>query len=88
MSSLCQRLSGEGELITFSDTEPIQALQAILEQRPRLIVLERLFAATPRVLDQGDAERPLSRRTLVVEDGRLALHDARALRDHLTSLLE
>ena len=48
MSSLCQRLSGEGELITFSDTEPIQALQAILEQRPRLIVLERLFAATPR----------------------------------------
>ncbi|MEX2660424.1 MAG: PilZ domain-containing protein [Vicinamibacterales bacterium] len=48
MSSLCQRLSAEGELITFSDTEPIQALQAILEQRPRLIVLERLFAATPR----------------------------------------
>lgn len=48
MSSLCQRLSSEGELITFSDTEPIQALQAILEQRPRLIVLERLFAATPR----------------------------------------
>jgi hypothetical protein len=48
MSSLCQRLSGEGELITFSDTEPIQALQAILEQRPALIVLERLFAATPR----------------------------------------
>src|SRR5262249_33683032 len=32
----------------FADTEPIQALQAILEQRPRLIVLERLFAATPR----------------------------------------
>src|SRR5688500_1087647 len=48
MSTLCQRLSSEGELVTFSDTEPIQALQAILEQRPRLIVLERLFAATPR----------------------------------------
>src|SRR5688500_16977626 len=48
MSTLCQRLSAEGELVTFSDTEPIQALQAILEQRPRLIVLERLFAATPR----------------------------------------
>jgi hypothetical protein len=48
MSSLCQRLSSEGELLTFSDTEPIQALQAILERRPRLIVLERLFAATPR----------------------------------------
>ena len=34
--------------MTFPDTEPIQALQAILEQRPGLIVLERLFAATPR----------------------------------------
>ena len=46
--SLCERLSDEGELLTFADTEPIQALQTILEQRPRLIVLERLFAATPR----------------------------------------
>lgn len=34
--------------MTFADTEPILALQAILDQRPRLIVLERLFAATPR----------------------------------------
>jgi CheY-like chemotaxis protein len=46
--SLCERLGDEGELLTFADTEPIQALQTILEQRPRLIVLERLFAATPR----------------------------------------
>jgi hypothetical protein len=45
---LCERLADEGELLTFADTEPIQALQTILEQRPRLIVLERLFAATPR----------------------------------------
>ena len=49
MPSLRQRLAGDGgELLTFTDTEPIQALQAILDQRPRLIVLERLFAATPR----------------------------------------
>ena len=48
MPSLRERLADEGELLTFADTEPIQALQAILEQRPRLIVLERLFAATPR----------------------------------------
>ena len=48
MSALQERLSGEGELLAFADTEPIQALQAILEQRPSLIVLERLFAATPR----------------------------------------
>ena len=46
--SLQGRLENEGELLTFSDTEPIQALQAILEKRPGLIVLERLFAATPR----------------------------------------
>ena len=48
MPALQERLAGEGELLTFADTEPIQALQAILEQRPPLIVLERLFAATPR----------------------------------------
>jgi CheY-like chemotaxis protein len=46
--SLRERLSNEGELLTFADSEPIQALQAVLEHRPRLIVLERLFAATPR----------------------------------------
>jgi len=46
--ALCERLADEGELLTFADTEPIQALQTILEQHPRLIVLERLFAATPR----------------------------------------
>lgn len=48
MTALRKRLADEGELLTFPDTEPIQALQAILEQKPDLIVLERLFAATPR----------------------------------------
>ncbi len=48
MPALQERLSGEGELLGFADTEPIQALQAILEHQPALIVLERLFAATPR----------------------------------------
>jgi hypothetical protein len=48
MPALCDRLAAEGELLTFADTEPIQALQTILEERPALIVLERLFAATPR----------------------------------------
>jgi CheY-like chemotaxis protein len=48
MPALQERLAGEGELLGFADTEPIQALQAILEHRPALIVLERLFAATPR----------------------------------------
>ena len=48
MPLLRDRLASEGDLLTFADTEPIQALQAILEHRPPLIVLERLFAATPR----------------------------------------
>lgn len=48
MSGLRERLKVEGDIITFSDTEPIQALQAIMDQRPGLVVLERLFAATPR----------------------------------------
>jgi len=48
MPGLRERLADEGELIAFADTEPIQALQAILERRPELVVLERLFAATPR----------------------------------------
>ena len=48
MPSLRERLADDGELMVFPDTEPIQALQAILEHRPALIVLERLFAATPR----------------------------------------
>lgn len=37
-----------GDVLTFPDSEPIQALQAIIEQKPNLVVLERLFAATPR----------------------------------------
>lgn len=48
MPALRERLAGEGDLQTFADSEPIQALQAILDQRPELIVVERLFAATPR----------------------------------------
>ena len=48
MPSLRERLADDGELLVFPDTEPIQALQAILEHKPSLIVLERLFAATPR----------------------------------------
>jgi PilZ domain-containing protein len=48
MPMLCNRLADAGELLTFADTEPIQALQAILAYRPDLVVLERLFAATPR----------------------------------------
>lgn len=38
----------DGEVLTFPDSEPIQALQSIISEKPPLVVLERLFAATPR----------------------------------------
>jgi len=48
MPALRERVKVEGDIVTFSDSEPIQALQAIMDQQPGLVVLERLFAATPR----------------------------------------
>jgi hypothetical protein len=48
MPALRERVKVEGDIVTFSDTEPIQALQAIMDRQPGLVVLERLFAATPR----------------------------------------
>src|SRR4029450_11303574 len=48
MPSLRERLADDGELVVFPDTEPIQALQAILEHRAALIAPARLFAAPPR----------------------------------------
>jgi hypothetical protein len=48
MPALRERVKVDGEIVTFADTEPIQALQMIMEDRPGLVVLERLFAATPR----------------------------------------
>src|SRR5258705_1787839 len=48
MPALRDRVKVDGDVLTFADTEPIQALQAIMDERPGLVVLERLFAATPR----------------------------------------
>jgi hypothetical protein len=49
LSALVERAGLEpDEALTFSDTEPLQALEAITDHRPRLVVLERLFAATSR----------------------------------------
>ena len=48
MPALRDRVKVEGEILTYQDTEPIQALQTIMEQQPTLVILERLFAATPR----------------------------------------
>ena len=39
---------GTGELLTFADTDALQALDAITRRRPGIVALERMFAATPR----------------------------------------
>jgi len=48
MPALLERVEAVGEALSFLDSEPLEALKAIAAHRPRLIVLERLFAATPR----------------------------------------
>lgn len=48
LPALIARAELGSDALTFSDTEPLQALQAITERLPQLVVLERLFAATSR----------------------------------------
>ena len=38
----------DAELLAFSDTDVLRALEAITARKPRLVALERVFAATPR----------------------------------------
>jgi hypothetical protein len=42
------RVGDDDAVLTFADSEPLRALEAIHAQRPRVIALERLFAASPR----------------------------------------
>jgi hypothetical protein len=37
-----------GEILTFSDSEALRALDVIVKRRPEVVALERQFAATPR----------------------------------------
>ena len=43
-----QALDHDGELLAFSDTDALRALDIISRRRPRVVALERTFAATPR----------------------------------------
>src|SRR5262245_50160665 len=46
---LKQKTTGlDGELLAFTDTDALLALEVITKRRPPIIVLERTFAATPR----------------------------------------
>jgi len=46
--SLSQGLDGTGDVLAFSDTDALPALEAIAERRPTIVVLDRQFASTPR----------------------------------------
>jgi archaeosine-15-forming tRNA-guanine transglycosylase len=49
LPALKQRTSDAAvELLAFSDADALRAIQVIIQRRPRVVVLERLFAATPR----------------------------------------
>jgi hypothetical protein len=48
LPALRERTGLTGEVLTFSDQEPLRALEAIAMRRPDVVALERLFAATSR----------------------------------------
>jgi len=45
---LRERIDQAGEVLSFADSEALRAIEAITQHRPRLVALERMFAATPR----------------------------------------
>jgi hypothetical protein len=38
----------DGEVLTFTDADSLKALQTIIQRRPQVVTLERMFAVTPR----------------------------------------
>jgi hypothetical protein len=46
--ALRDRVGHDDNILTFADSEPLRALEAITSQRPHVVALERLFAASPR----------------------------------------
>jgi hypothetical protein len=51
LAALKQRAAesnGGGELLAFTDTDALRALDVITKRKPAVVALERLFAATPR----------------------------------------
>jgi hypothetical protein len=48
LDALKQSAGSGGEVLSFSDNEPLKAIEAITTRKPEVISLERLFAATSR----------------------------------------
>ena len=65
LPTLKERAAGlDGELLTFSDADALRALETITTRKPHVIMLERLFAATPRgaaLINRIKADRSLAK---------------------------
>jgi len=74
LPALRERTATKGDVLTFSDQEPLRALEAIVARRPQIVALERLFAATSR----GAAliNRIKSDPTLTEAEIRVVSHDS------------
>jgi hypothetical protein len=48
LDALRQNAADNDDVLSFSDNEPLKALEAITTRQPKVIALERLFAATSR----------------------------------------
>ena len=74
LPALRERIAATGEVLTFSDQEPLRALEAILTRKPHVAALERFFATTPR----GAAliHRIKSDPSLVDTEIRIVSHDS------------
>ena len=46
--ALRERVVGDGPVLTFADSDPVRAMETIVAERPPVVALERLFAASPR----------------------------------------
>ncbi len=67
-----------GELLAFSDADALRALEVITKRRPRVVAIEKLFAATPR----GAAliNRIKADPSLVQSEIRVVSHDSEVVR--------
>jgi hypothetical protein len=65
LPTLKERAAGlDGELLTFSDADALRALETITARKPQVVMLERLFAATPRgaaLINRIKADRSLAK---------------------------
>lgn len=83
-----QDLEADGELLAFRDTDALRALDVISRRRPRVVALERTFAATPRgaaLINRIKADPTLSGSEIRVVspdvDSRIVSHSAAGSRD-------